>query len=186
MMNLSKEQFLDIVKNPFSAQGRVEQMDEFVELYPYCQPAWLILLRILEGSGDAYNQLLNKAAARCTSFSNATLFLNQTQFSEQSGARLNIVNSADKVADSKIEIIEKFIQSEPKIFPRESDFTQAETLALKSNEDRLGFVSETLAEIYLKQGNKLKAIKIYEQLALNNPEKSSYFAALIENLNINH
>ena len=44
------------------------------------------------------------------------------------------------------------------------------------------FVTETLAEIHVKQKNYLKAIKIYKRLSLLNPEKSNYFAELIKNL----
>ncbi len=41
-------------------------------------------------------------------------------------------------------------------------------------------VSETLAMLYLRQGYPGKAIKIYKKLALLFPEKSCYFAALIQ------
>lgn len=49
-----------------------------------------------------------------------------------------------------------------------------------SRKDEL--VSESLAEVYAKQGKKEKAIGMYQKLSLLNPEKNTYFAAKIENL----
>jgi tetratricopeptide (TPR) repeat protein len=43
-------------------------------------------------------------------------------------------------------------------------------------------VSESLAEVYAKQGKREKAIDMYQKLSLHNPEKNTYFAAKIENL----
>lgn len=49
-----------------------------------------------------------------------------------------------------------------------------------SRED--GIVSESMAVVYEKQGKIAEAINIYKKLSLNNPEKSTYFADKIENL----
>ena len=43
-------------------------------------------------------------------------------------------------------------------------------------------VTETMAEVWEKQGNRAKAIHIYEKLSLLDPAKSTYFAAKIEQL----
>ena len=45
--------------------------------------------------------------------------------------------------------------------------------------------TETMAEVWAKQGNISKAISIYEKLSLSNPDKSHYFAAKIEQLKAN-
>ena len=43
-------------------------------------------------------------------------------------------------------------------------------------------ISESLAKIYEKQGLIGEAIEMYRKLSLKNPEKSAYFAEIIENL----
>ena len=57
-------------------------------------------------------------------------------------------------------------------------FSLAEStkLSLVDNEE---FVTETLAEIHVKQGNYPKAIQIYEGLMLKFPEKNTFFASRI-------
>ena len=45
------------------------------------------------------------------------------------------------------------------------------------------FCTETLAKIYLEQDCKEQAINIYSKLSLRYPEKSVYFAALIDEIN---
>jgi hypothetical protein len=43
-------------------------------------------------------------------------------------------------------------------------------------------MTETLAEVYVKQGKLKKAKKAYEILALKYPEKSSFFANQIKKI----
>jgi hypothetical protein len=55
--------------------------------------------------------------------------------------------------------------------------------AKKSLIDEEEMYTETLAEIYIKQGNYPKAIKIYEQLMMSIPEKKLFFASRINYIN---
>lgn len=47
-------------------------------------------------------------------------------------------------------------------------------------------ITESMAEVWAKQGNSLKAIEVYRKLSLLNPAKSTYFAAKIEQLKKEH
>lgn len=81
------------------------------------------------------------------------------------------------------DLIDKFLENEPKIAPVSKPiFFDPTDFARQSLIDNESIVSETLAEIYFKQGNLAKAIKIYRKLSLVNPEKSSFFAAQIEKI----
>ncbi len=84
--------------------------------------------------------------------------------------------------DSQQKIIEKFIKESPSI--KYSKETEASTADLAENSTAWdkNLASEYLAEIYLKQGNKKRAIEIYEALSLKYPEKKSYFADLISKI----
>lgn len=53
---------------------------------------------------------------------------------------------------------------------------------IHSNTINDAIASERLAELFSQQGHYDKAIEMYERLILKNPEKSSFFAPLIEEL----
>ncbi|WP_159636995.1 hypothetical protein [Sphingobacterium composti Ten et al. 2007 non Yoo et al. 2007] len=83
------------------------------------------------------------------------------------------------------DIIEKFIQKDPIIQPPSPENINNENMARQSAEDNYLLVTETLANIYIDQGLNQKAIEVFRKLILKYPEKKSYFATRIEELEKN-
>ena len=79
-------------------------------------------------------------------------------------------------------IIDRFIQEEPRITPIKATIYNPVNMARRSTIQPDDVVTETLAMIYAQQGNFEKAIAFYEKLSLKFPEKSVYFASLIQEL----
>jgi hypothetical protein len=69
--------------------------------------------------------------------------------------------------------------NERKISNEKNNFYSSSVAAKKSIKENNEMNTETLAEIYLKQGNYPRAIEIYEHLMLSNPEKKLFFASRI-------
>jgi hypothetical protein len=84
-------------------------------------------------------------------------------------------------------LIEEFIKGDPGPIRADRKTTLKGDVSLSSIREHDGFITDTLAKIYVKQGLLAKAIYAYEKLSLKYPEKSAYFAAQIEKVkNINH
>ena len=84
----------------------------------------------------------------------------------------------------QLNLIEKFIQEKPRIVPKPIlEVSPQEDISQASVVEKHEFLSETLANIYVKQKLFDKAITIYSKLSLKYPEKSSYFANQIEKVN---
>lgn len=86
---------------------------------------------------------------------------------------------------TKEEVRKRFLKIEPieiKVNEDETEGSTIETVIKRSATANFKIVTETMAQIYLKQGNKDKALQIYRQLLADNPKKSVYFADRIKEL----
>ncbi|CCH52507.1 hypothetical protein BN8_01512 [Fibrisoma limi BUZ 3] len=96
-------------------------------------------------------------------------------------------SSADPERQRQQDLIDSFIQNEPQIPRIRNKVTDTnepqEDLTKRSQTVAKGvLVTEAFAIILQKQGKIDKAIEIYQQLILKNPQKKAYFAAKISEL----
>jgi hypothetical protein len=108
---------------------------------------------------------------------------NKTNISDKVDINQEQLDYEEKNSKKQLQtrLIDKFIIANPRIEPlKEKTNLPVEDISKAFVEEEGGFVTETLARIYINQGYYSKAIDIYEKLSLKFPEKNSYFASQIE------
>ena len=90
-------------------------------------------------------------------------------------------DSMEEERKKKAALIDKFIETNPKIAPIKPGTAPAPQFELNSS-DNTHLMTETLARVYLEQKKYQKAIQAYEILILKYPEKSSFFADRINEI----
>ena len=86
-------------------------------------------------------------------------------------------NSASKGLEKKqkFELLDKFIENNPKIVPTEKSKVKV-NIKESTKIDKNELMTETLAKVYLEQKKYKKAIQAFKILRLKYPEKSGFFA----------
>ena len=146
-------------------QATVAELDQWIEAYP-----WFTALRVrrmqLMGAGDEHLALLE---------SDRLFPKEETVLDREAILHLSSEDRINRfLKEKELRIVAQ--EGEP-----EEEIT---TEAALDEEDDL--VSEELAEVYLAQGLKSEALAIYRRLSLLNPEKSVYFAEIIQRLETNN
>ena len=176
----------------------LEELSGVIALYPWYTAARMELCRRLAEAGALSDAQIGQAAMYMNSRSALSALCRKKKEGE--------------VADRDIkEIIKAYLPREDKSLSRPvraaggDYFTQAEYDQVRQTDDNIfstfaskarqeagyvpehiaenDFCTETLATIYLEQNCKEQAINIYSKLILRYPEKSIYFATLIDEIN---
>lgn len=170
--------------------------------YPYCSLFWVLGAKFADLI-DSFNkeEWLRKAATYTSdreylkeriAIAREHLQREKQQQTERQEKSYDIITEIDSYKEenlssnpTKEELINRFLKIEnPKIAKDESSEENGniDKAIRKSAKDDFKVVTETMAKIYLKQGNKEKAMQIYQQLMTSNPKKSIYFANQIEKI----
>ena len=142
-----------------------------------------VLKNYLEGGAKPTAEELKELLAKYPWFEAACAL------ADEKGVSFHDVYSVDieKLAEeSEGELINRFLRKHDYRIVAEEGDVEGDIRTEAELDDEDDIVSEELAEIYLAQGMKSEAIKIYSKLSLLNSEKSIYFAEKIENIKKNN
>ena len=139
---------------------KLDKIDKLIDRYPYLYLPYLLKLKV--SSNTKYEETLNSLALRHPNRSYLKFFLNQN------------MNNEGQILDLFLKT-KKRIRKSKKLINNTKDLSKP---LLKKDH----FISENLANIYIKQDKTDDAIKIYKKLSLINSKKKSYFAKKIKDL----
>ncbi len=183
-------QFYSVLSQPNLVLTPQEHADlkSMIDQFPAFQLAKMLELKTLQlQDSTLFRNKLSKVAAQMPNREALFTLLYQQKPTKTKVEAPKVIEKPETIsqeikleAPSKKEIIDQFIRTSPAIRRPETKVATDETpLVDHSIDEKYDLVSETLAELYLQQGAKEKAVKVYQKLILIYPEKISFFAARI-------
>ena len=209
---MNKKNFIKILQQPEKlSKKELLFLQEISDEFPYFQPSRAIYLKSLAENEDIKFKKYLKSTAiysrdrkilfdfiKNIQNQNDKVFFNKNEItsalveneisdsieiSEQNSfvdwLKLSNLKPIDRSKETQA--IDKFISKKPKI-RIEANETQSDNDKNDDLANQSGFMTETLAKLYLNQKNYEKAIQSYKILILKFPEKNSYFADQIKKI----
>ncbi|MBE9487999.1 MAG: hypothetical protein IMY73_02345 [Bacteroidetes bacterium] len=162
----------------------MEIIDVLAERYPWLDFLGVIRIREAQKSNDKqkFAILMNNYALSYLSNSYHNLMTSKTYMSYiknnlQRAKKLQKTSTNFDSQKSSV-IIDEFLKKECTKSRVELFDKQTSNVDLTASNEE-GIISEDIANVYLKLGDKEEAIKIFSKLSLKFPEKNAYFAQII-------
>ncbi len=130
---------------------------------------------------EGYNKKATEENVESYSFENWLKLLEENK-SDKSTEQIQESEEIDNNEDQEFDLIDRFISQDFKIKSKPAAEVSKNDFANKEEASEEGFMTETLANIYIKQKYYEKAISAYEKLSLKYPKKNAYFASQIEKI----
>jgi len=196
MFTTTQSRFYDIL-NGKRGLDRISGafLRRMVSKYPYSQPVRMMYAKALMGvDKELYEVEVNRAAAIAPDRRRFRAFISGKDSGSispgghiVSGVSDGEYLDRDAVTGGKVKklaqqkIIDRFLEKQPRIEGKKEGLPEGD-MSPESVAYDPSLASETLAEVFLKQGKTARAISIYQKLSLMFPKKSSYFAKKIESI----
>jgi len=185
---MNREKFISYIAQPANLLSNPDtlMLNEIVQNFPFFQTAHILLYaaqNITEGifttnnlrncavyAGDRaklYKIIKEKSLIDKDPFASGEIEadqLDQNIYEKNEGGNLREEKHHSEKRMKDLEIIEKFIETNPSVQKPKSEFYSPPLMAARSVEDHYEFATETLAKIYIRSQNYDKAIKIYQRL----------------------
>jgi hypothetical protein len=158
--------------------GQGVKLDEFVvRMNNSEKDSFELLSEKREPAKKAFESLADEAETKDIKPVEDVLSLINKNFIPEDISSANSELSQEKLKRNSL--IDNFLKINPKIVAVKLDGTPINDISADSVKENDHLITDTLATIYLSQGNYAKAIFAYEKLCLKYPEKSTYFAGQI-------
>lgn len=174
--------YLDTDK-PLSTDA-IPVIEALLKKHPFSSCLHMLFTKMLKISGEnGSEKYIETAALYISDRKKLFRYLNDIQDEvvvQHPAPAFNLEMTESEITEStgqQNDLISKFLCEKPVFVMKKEPYDESDESVYDPE-----IISETLAEIYLKQGKTDMSLNTYEKLFLKFPEKSSYFAARIEKI----